>query len=120
MTRINRVSFQAGFELCQTHIRLVIGGGGEEEEKSSNVLALLYVCLGKRRAVVDADTNVWIWCTATKLVAFYAPCGLYFNLDNTNSSIERGAGEKLFKVEGEDVGLVHHRLEVTVNHIADE
>ena len=71
-------------------------------------------------AVVDLQTDVWIWGSATNLCSLDSTGRVNDNLDDTNSGVEWFTREHLFQIQAEDVGVVHHRSKSSMRHIANK
>ena len=78
--------------------------------------------LGMRqfRALIDAETNIWIRRASADLAALQASRTLDGNLQDTDGGVERLARKHLLDIQRKEVRVVHHWAEDRVDHVADE
>ena len=81
---------------------------------------LLPMCALECGVVVEADSNIRIRFSTTKLVALETLSGDDRHLQYADGSIEWNAGHELFEVEREDIRVVHHGAEGSVDHVVNE
>jgi len=75
---------------------------------------------GEFCTIVDGKADKRIWDATAYLGTFDAAGGMDGDLKDTDSCIERFTGQKLFEIEGKDVGLIHHGAECSMSHITNE
>ena len=54
------------------------------------------------RTLVEAETDVRVRCTSTNLASLDTTCGMYCDLQDTDSRINWGAGQHLLQVQCKD------------------
>ena len=86
----------------------------------NDVRVALELRLRELDAFIDAEADKGVGAPTPELRALEVACALDGDLENADSCVDRLAGEHLLKVQREDVGLVHHRAEDTMNGVANE
>ena len=77
-------------------------------------------CLGKLGSVIEREADIWIRGATSDLRAFHITRRTNNDLESSDGGIERDAGENLFKIEGEDMWIIHHRSQGAVDRVSDE
>lgn len=76
--------------------------------------------LGKLSSVVEREADVRIRGATSDLRTLDITCGADDDLEDSDGGIERGTGKDLLEIEGENMWVVHHRSQGTMDHVPDE
>jgi hypothetical protein len=88
--------------------------------KGSDERVVLVFRSGKLSAIVDGQAYIRVWRSTTNLRAFDSTGRLDCHQKNADCCIQRFTRKHLLEIEGENVGVVHHRTKSCMCHLADE